>query len=250
MQRRKAVFTYLIVAMGMVVIIIFAFLAKDTVLERWYLWKLKTGDQSERELALNRLVAAPPARIIPRIIKIAKELDLYPIDHTCFQVITKIGPNKASPILLREMARLCNSPIRIEDEKRMDEYSNAVSFIHRSFCTMGQEVVPILLNELNKGKDAEIRVVAAVVLFNMRRSNDLGSLRGEIRQNLLRSLKGDGSWLVRRWIAMMIGEFQPVGAETISALQETLKDENESVREMAARTLQKIQAMPASLTDS
>ncbi len=162
---KRRLTTCFVVAIGCLVIMVAGLAVKDKAAEQWYLWKLESGEESERISAAERLAEMRSSRAIPRLVELLCEYALRQPDrsprygaaayfparrelpaHYSAEALLKIGP----PALPSLAEALANEDVRVR------------AFVYSTLLSIGPATpreLPSLI-ELLAHESAEVRTKA------------------------------------------------------------------------------------------
>lgn len=244
-SRSRKVIASMVTAVGIAVVVAAGFAFRPALFEQWYLWKLKSRDESERTSAAERLAEMRSVRAAPRLARILCEFAAgqpyltfgdgtsayFPgrrmtPDHYSAEALVRIGP-PALPALVEALA---TEDVRVH------------ACVYSTLLTIGpatpQEVPS--LTELTTHENAEVRRKAVNVL---RLS---GSAVSAAIPDLILALD-DEDEQVQSLAVSALRAIGPARGPEVHAVIDILKDKKNSarVRRHAATALEHELAIPA-----
>ena len=207
---------------GMAVLAIACFVAKDKLVEQWYLWKLRSGDEHEQRTAVQHLGELRSVAAVPELLALFRTKNrsrsFSPDDQHLRRALVKIG-EPAVPGLI-ELSRDHRSSVR----------SAAWSVVG----SMGPAAVPHLAETLEQ-EDETLRAKALL---------DLGGLDSRIGALVPRLVEAyaDESPEVRAAALSAIIGVGRESSEGLRTLLKALEDEDKRVRLKAALHLGSLEA--------
>ena len=213
--------THLTISLGVLVLLVAGYAFKDKALEQWYLWKLASKGESEKQIAVEELGKMGSVRAIPMLIELFRlRPDAPKLRYAAVDALCGIG-QPAVPALNKALD---------------DENEEVRMFAAFTLGQVGQRVsaegaIPLLIETL-KDKDLEVRMNAAWALGVIRAREAVPALTEMLRDQHI----GD-----RRSAAQALGYIGIGAKDAVPALTVTLEDEDTFMREYAAEALKKIQ---------
>ena len=245
MKSRGKRLTHLTTALGLLVLVVAGFAAKDLAVEQWFLWELRSEDEQERKVAVEKLVEMRSVRAARPLIALLRERDRinrlgygwqFPELSDVEKALVRIGLpaipalvdvlKNGESITVRTLSAigLPALPLLLEVSGHYDE--QVWSLINSSLSKMGPPVVATI--EGLKHKDRHVRAAVAHLLA-------AGQMEAAVPA-LIETLE-DEHGFVRAAAAQALGMIAPSGRAVVPALMRLRKDERGPVRSAAVRAL-------------
>lgn len=213
-------------ASGLAVLAVTAFLGRHTAREFWYLYRLESPSETDRDSVAAALLEMKSARAAPRILRTFAESSDLP--EWIARVVEELGPKAgtALPVLVDALER-GDSDVRVAAARAL-----------RHLGRDARDAVPALIRALTN-KDLEIRSCAAETLER------IGEPAAPAVPALVRALE-ESSWQVRDIAARAL---VAIGSAAVSPLIDALSREGREQSLLAVWTLGEIGPKARAATD-
>ncbi len=198
--------TYLTIALGVLVLLVAGYAAKDKAVEQWYIWKLESEDEQERKLAAEKLGEMGSVRAVPSLMLQIEQLEA--------KYSTRFGYAVSGWPRNFQQSRAIHE--RYWKRYTDQEWEN--NWAGESLAKIGTPAIPAMIASLKP--DQQLTAWVTQVFLRM---------RPEALPILLEVMESSEGH-VRSQIALVLGSFRPLSENIVQALRTGLHDHNENVR--------------------